>query len=155
MAFRLLAQMRIALFQKLDRLAPAYLLRRRSGDLVSIATQDIELIEYFFAHTVAPAFVAVLIPSLVLGTLFYFAPLLALVLLPFLALVFFSPFLLRKRLDVLSSRSREALGDLNAHAVDTLQGLGEIIAFRHTVERRQQLTQKMQQHIALRMPFFS
>ena len=40
MAYALLAEMRIQLFRKLDALAPAYLLRRRSGDLVALATQD-------------------------------------------------------------------------------------------------------------------
>ena len=50
MAFRMLAEMRIALFNKLDRLAPAYLVRRRTGDLVGMATHDVELVEYFFAH---------------------------------------------------------------------------------------------------------
>ena len=61
MAFRLLAEMRIKAFRKLDALAPAYLVRRRTGDLMNLATHDIELIEYFFAHTVAPAFVAIFI----------------------------------------------------------------------------------------------
>ncbi|MGB0555041.1 MAG: ATP-binding cassette domain-containing protein, partial [Alphaproteobacteria bacterium] len=55
MAFRLLAEMRIALFEKLDRLAPAYMVRRRTGDMVAMATHDVETVEYFFAHTVAPA----------------------------------------------------------------------------------------------------
>ena len=68
-AYRLLAEMRIGLFRKLDTLAPAYLVRRRSGDLVALANQDIETIEYFYAHTVAPALVAVLVPSAVLVTL--------------------------------------------------------------------------------------
>ena len=62
----LLAEMRIDLFRKLDTLAPAYLVRRRSGDLVALANQDIETIEYFFAHTVAPALMAILVPSTVL-----------------------------------------------------------------------------------------
>ena len=62
MAYALLADMRIDLFRKLDALAPAYLLRRRSGDLVALATQDVETVEYFFAHTIAPAIVAVLVP---------------------------------------------------------------------------------------------
>ena len=66
MAFRLLAEMRIKAFRKLDALAPAYLVRRRTGDLMNLATHDIELIEYFFAHTVAPAFVAIFIPTLVI-----------------------------------------------------------------------------------------
>ena len=60
--------MRIELFRKLDTLAPAYLVRRRSGDLIALASQDIETIEYFFAHTVAPALVAVLVPSAVVLT---------------------------------------------------------------------------------------
>ena len=72
MAFRMLAEMRIALYEKLDRLAPAYLVRRRTGDLVGMATHDVELVEYFFAHTVAPFFVAVLVPGVVIGTLAWF-----------------------------------------------------------------------------------
>ena len=50
----------------LDPLAPAYLLRRRTGDLVSAVTGDVETVEFFFAHTIAPAFVAVLVPGGVL-----------------------------------------------------------------------------------------
>ena len=46
MAFRLLADMRIDVFRKLDALAPAYLVRRRTGDLMALATHDIELVEY-------------------------------------------------------------------------------------------------------------
>src|SRR5438477_471125 len=68
-AYRLLAEMRIDLYRKLDALAPAYLVRRRSGDLIALASQDIETVEYFFAHTVAPALVAILVPSAVLLTL--------------------------------------------------------------------------------------
>jgi ATP-binding cassette subfamily C protein CydCD len=63
LAFRLLAEMRIEMYRTLDPLAPAYLQRRRTGDLVSAAMGDIETIELFFAHTISPAFVAVLIPG--------------------------------------------------------------------------------------------
>ena len=108
MAFRLLAEMRIDLFSQLDRLAPSYLLRRRTGDLVAAATQDVEMVEYFFAHTIAPAFVAILIPALVLATLLVFGWPLALALSPFLVLVVCSPFLMRRRVDALGSRAREA-----------------------------------------------
>ena len=57
------------IFRKLDALAPAYLVRRRTGDLMALATHDIEMVEYFFAHTVAPAFVAMLVPAVVLVVL--------------------------------------------------------------------------------------
>ena len=73
MAYELLADMRVDLFRKLDALAPAYLLRRRSGDLVALATQDVETVEYFFAHTIAPAIVAVLVPVSVIVAMAWMA----------------------------------------------------------------------------------
>ena len=130
MAFRLLAEMRIDAFRKLDALAPAYLVRRRTGDLMALATHDIELVEYFFAHTVAPAFVAILVPAAVLVVLAWASPWIALALLPFLIAVALSPFLMRGRVDRLGSEAREAAGELGAFAVDSVQGLGEIVAFQ-------------------------
>ena len=155
MAFRMLAEMRIALFEKLDRLAPAYLVRRRTGDLVGMATHDVELVEYFFAHTVAPFFVAVLVPAVVIGTLAWFGWEMALALVPFLAVVALSPFLARHRIDTLGSRAREAFGDMNAHAVDTIQGLSEIIAFQRTRARAAEFVARIERHTGLRLPFFS
>ncbi len=154
MAFRLLSEMRIDLFNKLDKLAPGYLLRRRTGDLTGMATQDVEKVEYFFAHTIAPAFVAVLIPALVVWTLASFGWQMALVLLPFLAIVALSPFFMRKRIDVLGSRASEALGDLNAFTVDSVQGLNEILAFQQVDQRRRAFVEKIEYHHGVRMPYF-
>src|SRR5277367_1846556 len=98
-AYRLLAEMRIDLFRKLDTLAPAYLVRRRSGDLIALANQDIETIEYFFAHTVAPALVAVLVPAAVVLTLAFVAWPIALALLPFVLYAGLAPLLTRTRID--------------------------------------------------------
>ena len=154
MAFRMLARMRIDLYRKIDALAPAWLLRRRSGDLVAMATHDVELVEYFFAHTIAPGLVAVLVPASVVAVLLWFGWPLAAVLAPILAGVALSPFLARHRVDALGSRAREALADLNAHAVDTLQGLGEIIAFERTPERRREFLALARRHVELRLPFF-
>lgn len=154
MAFRLLAEMRIAAFRKLDALSPAYLVRRRTGDLMSLATHDIELIEYFFAHTVAPAFVAVLVPAAVLGILASQSLWVAVALVPFLVAVALAPFLMRGKVDQLGSEAREASGELGAVAVDSVQGLGEIVAFQQE-DRRGQLIEKLtQRHIDLRLPFF-
>jgi len=154
MAFRLLAEMRIAVFRKLDALAPAYLVRRRTGDLMALATNDIELVEYFFAHTIAPAVVAVLVPAAVLLVLVTQSPWMALALLPFLAAVAISPVLLRRRVDRLGSEAREAAGELGAYAVDSIQGLGEIVAFQHEAVRGDGLDLLSERHIGLRLPFF-
>ena len=155
MAYRLLAVMRIALFRKLDELAPAYLVRRRTGDLISMATQDVETVEYFFAHTVAPAFVAVLVPAAVITALIAFGWQMAVALTPFLLIVGLSPFFMRHRIDSLGSRAREALGELNAHAVDTVQGLNEIVAFQEIDRRGQEFMERVHKHHQLRLPFFS
>ena len=136
MAYRLLAEMRIALFAKLDRLAPAYLLRRRSGDLVALATQDVETVEYFYAHTVAPSVVALVIPASVLALLAAVAWPLALVLLPFLAWAGLAPVFARGKIDRLAGRARGTLGLLGAHLTETIQGLAELIAFGAVGRRR-------------------
>ena len=154
MAFRLLSEMRIDVFRKLDALAPAYLVRRRTGDLMALATHDVELIEYFFAHTVAPAFVAILVPAVVMVVLVSVSPWLALALLPFLLAVGLSPFLMRKRVDRLGSEAREAAGELGAFAVDSVQGLGEIVAFQQEEARGRRLDAISARYIQLRLPFY-
>jgi ATP-binding cassette subfamily C protein CydCD len=152
-AYRLLADMRLDVFRKLDALAPAYLTRRRTGDLAGVATHDVELIEYFFAHTVTPALVAILLPAAVLATLAAFAPALALVLVPFLLYTALIPVLGRTRIDRLGSRAREASGDLNAHVVDTVQGLGEIVAYGRMRAWGDLLAAKARRFYDLRLPF--
>ena len=155
MAFRLLAEMRIQVFRKLDQIAPAYLVRRRTGDLMGIVTQDVELVEYFFAHTVAPAFVSVLVPLVVVIFLTMTHPWVALAFIPFLIFVGLSPFLMRRSVDDLGSKSREAAGELAAHAIDTIQGLAEVVAFQQEKNRRGEFGKLGENHIQLRLPFFS
>jgi ATP-binding cassette subfamily C protein CydCD len=153
MAFRLLADMRIDLFRKLDQLAPAYLLRRRTGDLVSMATQDVETVEYFFAHTIANAFVSVVIPGAALITLFVVDWRLGLGLAPILILAALSPLFTRRIVDSLGSRSRDHLGALNAHMVDTLQGLREVTAFQREPERKTEFEGLMRDYMPIRAGF--
>ncbi|HTT78444.1 MAG TPA: ATP-binding cassette domain-containing protein, partial [Stellaceae bacterium] len=135
-AYRLLAELRIRLYRKLDELAPAYLVRRRSGDLIALASQDIETIEYFFAHTVAPALVAVLVPSVVLVTLAVVAWPIALALLPFVLFAGLAPVLRRTRIDRLGGEARDALGLLAAYVTETIQGLADLVAFQAVGRRR-------------------
>ena len=138
MAYRLLAEMRIDLFNRLDALGPAYLLRRRAGDLVALATTDVETVEYFYAHTVAPAVVAVLVPATVLVVLAIVAWPLALALLPFLAYAALSPVLGRARIDGMGAQARAALGAIGAHVTETIQGLPDLLAFQAVGPRRQE-----------------
>jgi ATP-binding cassette subfamily C protein CydCD len=151
MAYNLLAEMRIDLFRKLDALAPAYLLRRRSGDLVALATQDVETVEYFFAHTIAPAVVAGLVPAAVLLLLAWFAWPLAILLAPFLAYAGASPILGRKRIDAIASSARGSLGLVSAYVTETIQGLAELTAFNATGRRRAVFMDGVRQYQDMRL----
>ncbi len=151
MAYALLAEMRIDLFRKLDALAPAYLLRRRSGDLVALATQDVETVEYFFAHTIAPAIVAVLVPATVILTLGWIAWPLAVGLAPFLAYAALSPILARQHIDRLASAARGGLGAISAYTTETIQGLSEIVVFGAVDRRRDGFLQAVRAYQSLRL----
>jgi ATP-binding cassette subfamily B protein len=135
-AYRLLAELRIELYRKLDALAPAYLVRRRSGDLIALASQDIETIEYFFAHTVAPALVAILVPSTVLAVLAIVSWPIALALLPFVLYAALAPVMMRRRIDRLGAEARDALGLLGAYVTETIQGLSDLVAFQAVGQRK-------------------
>lgn len=151
MAYQLLADMRVKLYDKLERLAPAYLLQRRSGDLVALATQDVEMVEYFYAHTIAPAIVSVLVPLSVLGFLGFYSWPVALALLPFLAYALLSPVRGRPRVDALGDKARQALGEMSAHTTDTIPGLADLTAFQATGRRRDQFLKVADHYRARRL----
>ncbi len=142
MAFRLLAKMRIDLYDKLEPLAPAYMVRRRSGDIVSVVGGDVETVEYFFGHAISPMIVAVLIPGGLLVALAFLAWPVAVVLAPFLVAVAVSPFFANTRIERLGDEIRGRMGDIHAFMVDSIQGMREISAFGRGPDRNEELTQK-------------
>ena len=75
-AFKLLALLRDKVFRALRRLAPAKLEGREKGDLISVITSDIELLEVFYAHTISPALIALLFSILLTGFIGSYHPLL-------------------------------------------------------------------------------
>ena len=141
----------MALFDKLDSLAPAYLMRRRSGDLIALASQDVETVEYFFAHTVAPALVAVLVPSAVLIALAVVAWPIALALLPFVLFAALAPVLTRAHIDHLGAQARDALGLMSAYITETIQGLADLVAFQAVTGRRRNFIELVRGYQKIRL----
>ena len=138
-AYRLLADLRVQFYQMIEPLAPAALMQRRTGDIVSVAGNNIETLELFFAHTISPLITAIIIPTIVFCALFLIHPVLAggyllltflIALLPRLALL-----LNEKR----GERLREILGTINAFLIDSVQGMREILAFSQARTRYDQL----------------
>ncbi len=142
MAYRLLAWMRIDLYDKLEPLAPAYMVKRRSGDFVSIVGGDVETVEFFFGHAVSPMIVAILIPGALLLALAFIAWPIAVVLAPFLVAVAVSPFFANSRIERLGDEIRARMGDMHAYMVDSIQGMREITAFGRGPDRNDELTDK-------------
>ena len=128
-AYSLLAMMRSRVFDAIEPAAPAYILKRRSGDIISMMMADVETIELYFAHTLMPTLVALVMPLtalIILGSLHWILPL---VLLPFLALAIGIPIKMHHIGDAIANRLRIELGETNAHMVDSIQGLREIVVF--------------------------
>jgi ATP-binding cassette subfamily C protein CydC len=131
LAFALIEQLQLGLFDGLERAAAGYVLGRRTGDLAGIATADAEMLESFFAHLLGDYVGAVLVPLAALAALAVIQPLLALALLPFLPLVASIPFWLARRAGQQGEALRAELGGLNAEVVEGIQGLRELAIFGH------------------------
>ncbi|MGH8905721.1 MAG: ABC transporter transmembrane domain-containing protein [Egibacteraceae bacterium] len=120
---------RRALFDAFERLAPAYFVRRRSGDVTAAASADVELIELYTAHHLPTRIVANVVPACSAAGLAVLHPALLAALLPFLALLGSVPGWLRARAAAQGAEILDRGGALSADLVDAVQGLREVIAF--------------------------
>jgi ABC-type multidrug transport system, ATPase and permease components len=131
-AFSVLARLRTVFFDALARQSPQVLHRHRSGDLTARATEDINRIEVFYAHTIAPAIAAAVVS---LGAAGYLAvaahPALAAILLAGAALSGLAvPRLWRGRLRAAARHRQHVRGQIAAHIADTIGGLRELTQLR-------------------------
>lgn len=128
-AYAILSDLRIRVYEALERLAPGYLVRRRSGELAATAMSDVETLEMFYAHTIGSFVIALLVPAGTLTVLALLHPLFLLVLLPWLLLQATVPLWLRRLAASQGQAVRTLLGKLHAEVVDGVQGLREIVSF--------------------------
>ncbi len=128
-AFEVLADVRNRVYEAFERLAPAYLLERRSGDLGATVTDDVEQLELFYAHTLTPLAVAAAAPIAALAALTWFHWSLPLALAPPLVLILTVPSWLRRRAQAQGTELRTRVADLSAEAASTVQGLRELVSF--------------------------
>ena len=138
-AYRLLADLRDQFYRTIEPLAPAALMHRRTGDIVSIAGNNVETLELFFAHTIAPLVTAVVIPLLVFVSLLVIHPAIAVA---FACCTLMIAYLPKMALVVNTDRGdllREQLGQINAFLIDSVQGIREILAFSRSDSRYAQV----------------
>ena len=129
-AFKLLALIRDKVFGALRHLCPAKLEGKDKGDLISVITSDIELLEVFYAHTISPiciAFLFCLIMVLFIGRIHTALGVLALSAYAVVGIVI--PLVTSKRSGDDGIQFRSSAGKLSAFVLDSLRGLPETVQY--------------------------
>ncbi|WP_449240459.1 amino acid ABC transporter ATP-binding/permease protein [Desulfoscipio gibsoniae] len=142
LAFRLLAVLRDKVFFALRRLAPAKLEKRDSGDLVSLITGDIELLEVFYAHTVAPVLIALctsILMTLFIGSMNVGLGFVAAV--AYITVGVLIPACNSRTGKARGVKYRAVLGAANNYFLESLLGIGEIIRYGRGASRKEALSQ--------------
>lgn len=135
-AFKLLALIRDRVFAVLRKLCPAKLEGRDRGDLISVITSDIELLEVFYAHTISPIAIAVIMSVLMTIFIGSYHPILGVIaLLAYLTVGCIVPLIISKKNGDGGDRFRRNSGDLSAFVLDSIRGIGESIQY-HSGEKR-------------------
>lgn len=145
-AFRLLAIIRHKVFEALQKLCPAKLESRDKGNLISIITTDIELLEVFYAHTISPiciAFLTSLFMVLFIGHYHYLAGSLALI--AYIIVGVIIPVINGKLGSAEGMSFRNNFGELNSFVLDSLRGLDETIQYNQGEERKQEIIERSKQ----------
>lgn len=139
-AFRLLAHIRDLVFGALRQLAPAKLEGRGKGELVSLVTSDIELLEVFYAHTISPIAIALVCTVVFEGFLLAVSPELAgIALVAYAVLGVLLPLTSARACGTTGRQSREGAGKLGAFVLDSLRGASETIQFAGGADRSRAL----------------
>ena len=142
-AFKLLAIIRHKVFASLRKLCPAKLEGRDKGNLISIITTDIELLEVFYAHTISPIAIATLtsiIMVIFIGRYHWLAGLLALT--AYLIVGVAIPMWNGKRGSQKGMEFRTSFGELNSFVLDSLRGLDETIQYGQGEKRKEQMSER-------------
>ena len=140
LAFKILALVRDRVFGKLRTLAPAKLEGRSKGDLVSLVTSDVELLEVFYAHTLSPVLIAVLVCGVMIAFIGSVSWQLAIgVFVAYVLVGAVAPWVASRAAGNGGRELRDALGGMNAFVLDSLRGLRETLQFGQEHARAEQL----------------
>lgn len=142
-AFKLLAVLRDKVFHKLRVLAPAKLQGKDKGDLISLITSDIELLEVFYAHTIAPITIAIITNGLIVVILSWIHPVYGVLsAISFVSVGFFIPYFSSKTVAKAGTQYRSTFASTNQYVLVSLRGLKEILFFNQGQERLERLNRR-------------
>ena len=144
-AFKLLALLRDKVFSSLRRLAFVKLQDKQAGQLVSLVTNDIELLEVFYAHTIAPIMIAFFTSVILLLVFAHLSGWFVLVALAaYLTVGVILPIITTKLAREDGRRYRELVGEMNDFFLDSVRGMKEIQLFGYAKQRLDEIQQRSQ-----------
>ncbi|MDR1329588.1 MAG: ABC transporter ATP-binding protein/permease [Oscillospiraceae bacterium] len=150
-AFKLLALIRERVFEALRRLCPAKLVGRERGNLVTIITGDIELLEVFYAHTVSPVAIALVVSVIMTAFVGLYHPLYALIAAAgYLTVGAALPAIASRAVKADNARLREDAGRFSSFYLDSLRGIAELLRSGAGERRRAQIGGKTDDTDAIR-----
>lgn len=144
-AFKLLALLRDKVFSALRRLAFVKLQDKQAGQLVSLVTNDIELLEVFYAHTIAPIMIAFFTSAILVAVFAHISAWFALVaLIAYLCIGVVLPIITTKLAREDGRKYRELVGEMNDFFLDSVRGMKEIQLFGYAKQRLDEIQQRSQ-----------
>ena len=142
-AFTLLAIIRDKVFKALRKLCPAKLEGRDKGDLISLITSDVELLEVFYAHTISPICIAVITETIMCIFIGSYHPVLGLVALASYLLVgLVLPLVISKRSGTTGDDLRKQSGELSAHMLESIRGIDDTLQYSYGKKRLKEIGEK-------------
>ena len=140
-AFKLLAVIRYKIFAALRRLCPAKLESKEKGSIIAMLTSDIETLEVFYAHTISPICIAILVSAAVLSFVgsmsSWYLSLVALI--AYLIIGIIVPMISSKTLKASGVRYRAELASFNSYFLDSTKGVKDIVLNNAGDQRKQEV----------------
>ncbi|MGI6726872.1 MAG: amino acid ABC transporter ATP-binding/permease protein [Christensenellales bacterium] len=143
-AFRLLAVLRDKIFAALRVLCPAKLESKQKGSIIAMITSDIETLEVFYAHTISPICIAVIVSACVVSFVGFVSSwwLALIALVGFIAVGIVVPFVFSGKLKASGVRYRAEFASFNAYFLDSIKGIRDIVLNNAGKEREKEVNNR-------------
>lgn len=142
-AFKILAIIRDYVYTALRRLAPAKLDGKDKGNLISLITNDVELLEVFYAHTISPVFIAIFVSAVMLKFFTHMHIIAAiLAFLSYVVMSFVIPVIVDRMGNSIGMEHRNKIGELSSFILETFRGMSTLQQFNMYKQRKMKMLEK-------------
>lgn len=142
-AFRVIRNFRLDIYNKLSEIAPAYTLRKQTGQIGQAFVADVEILEIFLAHTFSSFLIAIILTVIIMIALLFVDPLLSVLVIAAAVLLMAVPFRMGRRAEEEGKRVRGSLSDSNVIMVESIQGIRELVMLGSDGRRMEKIDRTM------------